>query len=188
MTTAIASTVEEPTAADGISDAGHLSQIVSFRLADEEYGLDIMGVQEIILMGEITEIPEVPDYVRGLINLRGKVIPIVDLRKRFGLAAGESTEHTRIIVFNSGGNTFGIVVDAVNEVLRLEAEQIVPPPKGVIGIDSTYIKGLVKMDARIMILLDAEGIMSITDQAAISTANSEQAGVQQGAGDSTSSD
>lgn len=191
MTTATASTIEEPTAADGKSGvglSGHLSQVVSFRLANEEYGLDIMGVQEIILMGEITEIPEVPDYVRGLINLRGKVIPIVDLRKRFALEAGETTEHTRIIVFNSGANTFGIVVDAVNEVLRLEADQIEPPPKGVVGIDSAYIKGLVKMESRIMILLDADGIMSITDQDVISAASSEQSGAQQDAGGSTSSD
>ena len=111
---------------------GVLSQVVSFRLAKEEYGLDIMRSQEIILMGDITQIPEVPDYICGLINLRGKVIPIVDLRKRFCLEAGEATEHTRIMVVNTRTTTFGIVVDAVSQVLRIEANQIEPPP-GLVG-------------------------------------------------------
>lgn len=191
MSTAVSNSVQELNAGDGMggdNNSAHLSQIVSFRLAREEYGLDIMGVQEIILLGEITEIPEVPAYVRGLINLRGKIIPIVDLRKRFGLEAGDPTEHTRIIVFNSGGDTFGIVVDAVNEVLRLEPDKIEPPPKGVVGINSAYIKGLVKMEERIMILLDSERIMSSSDQATISNASSDQSCTQQTGGEDTSSD
>ncbi len=141
---------------------GAASQVVSFRLSTEEYGLNIMAVQEIILMGEITDIPEVPEYICGLINLRGKVIPIVDLRIRFGLDASASNEHTRIIVVNSQDHskTFGIVVDAVNEVLRIESSQIEPPPKGITGMDSAFIKGLVKMEQKIMILLDIEKIMA----------------------------
>lgn len=141
-----------------------ISQVVSFRLANEEYGLDIMTVQEIILMGNITEIPEVPAFIRGLINLRGKVIPIVDLRKRFGLEAGEATEHTRIIVVNANGSTFGIVVDGVSEVLRIEAEKIDPPPTGLLGLEQAYIKGLVKMGDKIMILLNIDSILSDEDQ------------------------
>lgn len=143
----------------------HLSQVVSFRLAKEEYGLDIMSVQEIILMGEITKIPEVPDYIRGLINLRGKVIPIIDLRKRFDLEACEATEHTRIIVVNAAGTTFGIVVDAVSQVLRIESNQIEPPPQGLVGLDQAYIKGLVKMELKIMILLNMEAVLSVDEQA-----------------------
>lgn len=146
---------------------GHASQIVSFRLANEEYGLDIMGVQEIILMGEITEIPEVPDFIRGLINLRGKVIPIVDLRKRFLLEASESTEHTRIVVVNASGSTLGIVVDAVNEVLRIEPSQIEPPPTSLVGVEQAYIKGLVKMEDKIMILLKLENILTQDEEAQI---------------------
>ncbi len=141
------------------------SQVVSFRLANEEYGLDIMAVQEIILMGEITAIPEVPDYVRGLINLRGKVIPIIDLRRRFGLGGGETTEHTRIVVVNAAGATFGVVVDAVNEVLRIEAGQIEPPPRGIVGLEQAYIKGLVKMNDKIMILLNMECVLSQVEHA-----------------------
>lgn len=177
MSTAVANPAENAAIsaanADGTStDAPE--QVVSFRLANEEYGLDIMGVQEIILMGKITTIPEVPEYVCGLINLRGKIIPIIDLRKRFGLEAGDPTEHTRIIVFNCGSQTYGIVVDAVNEVIRLEASKVEPPPKGVVGIDSTYIQGLVKMEERIMILLDSEGIISQGDQAAIASSSPDQ--------------
>ncbi len=148
-------------------EAVQISQVVSFRLANEEYGLDIMRVQEIILMGQITEIPEVPSYIRGLINLRGKVIPIVDLRKRFSLQAGESTESTRIVVVNAADTTFGIVVDAVSEVLRIKTEQIEPPPTGLVGLDQAYIKGLVKMDEKIMILLDIDSILSQEEQVQI---------------------
>lgn len=143
------------------------SQVVSFRLSNEEYGLDIMRVQEIILMGHITEIPEVPEYIRGLINLRGKVIPIVDLRRRFGLEATDATEHTRIIVVNARESTLGIVVDGVSEVLRLDTNQIEPPPTGLLGLDQAYIKGLVKMGEKIMILLNMDTILSDEDQTAI---------------------
>ncbi len=148
-----------------------ISQVVSFRLANEEYGLDIMHVQEIILMGDITEIPEVPDYVCGLINLRGRVIPILDLRKRFHLEAGMTTEHTRIIVLNTSGSTYGIVVDSVNEVLRIQPDQVETPPKGVTGMDSAYIKGLLKLEECIMILLDINKIMTREDEMAISKNN-----------------
>jgi len=140
------------------------SQVVSFRLANEEYGLDIMKVQEIILMGEITEIPEVPDYLRGLINLRGKVIPIVDLRCRFGLEVGGNTESTRIMVVNASDTTFGIIVDAVNEVLRIDADEVEPAPTGLLGTDQSYIQGLVKMSERIMILLNLNMVLSQKDQ------------------------
>lgn len=151
----------------GNGKGAKLSQVVSFRLAKEEYGVDIMRVQEIILMGEITAIPEVPDFIRGLINLRGKVIPIIDLRRRFNLGSGDTTEHTRIIVVNANNTTFGIVVDAVNEVLRIESDQIEPPPRGIVGIEQAYIKGLVKMDDKIMILLSVESILSQDEQSAL---------------------
>ena len=172
MSTALAdSAVQEKETRETVDTTGltaQLSQVVSFRLANEEYGLGIMQVQEIILMGEITEIPEVPSYICGLINLRGKVIPIVDLRKRFGLNVTENTEQTRIIVVNAAQSTFGIVVDAVSEVLRIEAGQIEPPPTGLLGIEQAYIQGLMKMEEKIMILLNIDTILSHEDQAAIS--------------------
>lgn len=149
-----------------------LSQVVSFRLSNEEYGLDIMSVQEIILMGEITEIPEVPEYIRGLINLRGKVIPIVDLRKRFRLEASPPNEHTRIVVVNAANTTFGVVVDAVSQVLRIDASQIEPPPRGLVGLEQAYIKGLLKLNEKIMILLSMEAILSHDEAAQIASAGS----------------
>lgn len=158
-------------AESGATGPAHNAQVVSFQLSHEEYGLDIMRVQEIILMGQITEVPEVPAYIRGLINLRGKVIPIVDLRKRFGLEGADATEHTRIIVVNADGSTFGIVVDAVSEVLRLEADQIEPPPAGLIGLDQAYIKGLVKMEEKIMTLLNIERVLSEADAATVAAAS-----------------
>lgn len=154
------------------TDGAVLSQVVSFRLGKEQYATNIMCVQEIILKEAITSIPEVPDYICGLINLRGKVIPIVDLRKRLRLEAEKETEHTRIIVVNSKNHTFGIVVDAVNEVLRLENDQIEPPPKGLQSLDSTYIDGLVKMEDTIMILLSIEGILTEDEQSTIADAAS----------------
>lgn len=152
---------------DASGNGGDTAQVVSFRLADEEYGLDIMKVQEIILVGEITEIPEVPEYLRGLIDLRGKVIPIVDLRRRFGLEAGNCTEQARIVVVNTGESIFGIVVDAVNEVMRIAPSQIEPPPNGLLGVEQAYIKGLVKMEDKIMILLNIDRILSKSDTSRI---------------------
>lgn len=171
MSTAFADPVVEQNETGETTTKSQLSQVVSFRLSNEEYGLGIMQVQEIILMGEITEIPEVPHYIRGLINLRGKVIPIVDLRQRFGLAAAENSEQTRIIVVNAAANTLGIVVDAVSEVLRIEPDQIEPPPAGLLGIERAYIQGLMKMEKKIMILLNIDAILSHEDQEVISGAS-----------------
>ncbi len=154
-----AKTTRTPAGGGATGSPESTSQIVSFRLASEEYGVNIMRVQEIILMGQITRMPEVPDYICGLINLRGHVIPIVDLRKRFGLSVAANDEHTRIIVVNVAQKTIGIVVDAVNEVLRINSQQIEPPPTSIAGIDQSYIRGLVKFDKKLLILLDIEKIL-----------------------------
>lgn len=161
----------EGEAMERLGDIQNVSQIVSFRLANEEYGVDIMRVQEIILMGKITRMPEVPDFVCGLINLRGHVIPIVDLRRRFDLSAAEADEHTRIIVVNVGGQTIGMVVDAVNEVLRISSDQIEPPPSSIAGIDHTYINGLVKFDDKLLILLSIENILSQEEQSKLAASS-----------------
>lgn len=140
-------------------------------MANEEYGVDIMRVQEIILMGQITKMPEVPDFVCGLINLRGHVIPIVDLRKRFGLPVTENNEHTRIIVVNVANKTIGMVVDAVNEVLRVNENQIEPPPSSVAGIDHRYITGLVKFESKLLIMLSIENILSQDEKSKLGVAS-----------------
>ena len=140
-------------------------QLVSFRLAQEEYGIEITKVQEIILMGEITRVPQTPDFIKGLINLRNTVIPIVDLRLRFGLAQEEWTDETRIMVVNVSGKTIGIIVDGVSEVLRISSDQIAPPPPTVAGLGQEYLTGLAKLDKRLLILLDIDKILGETDAA-----------------------
>ena len=145
-------------------------QLVSFRLAQEEYGIEITKVQEIILMGEITRVPQTPAYVKGLINLRSTVIPIIDLRLRFGLAQQEATDETRIMVVNVAGKTIGIIVDAVSEVLRIAHEQIAPPPPTVAGLGREYLTGLVKLENRLLILLDIDKILTEEQAAALESA------------------
>ncbi len=134
-------------------------QLVSFRLGQEEYGVEITKVQEIILMGEITRVPQTPEYIKGLINLRSTVIPIVDLRLRFGLPNEEITDDTRIMVVNVASKTIGIIVDAVSEVLRITDDQIAPPPPTVAGLGREYLTGLVKLESRLLILLDIDKIL-----------------------------
>jgi len=135
-------------------------QLVSFQLAQEEYGIEITKVQEIILVGDITRMPQTPDYIKGLINLRSMVIPIVDLRSRFGMQPQEATDDTRIMVVNVAGKTIGIVVDAVSKVLRINDDQISPPPPTVAGLGQEYLTGLVKLDDRLLIMLDIDRILS----------------------------
>jgi purine-binding chemotaxis protein CheW len=139
-------------------------QLVSFRLGDEEYGIDILKVQEINRMLAISKIPKAPDYVDGIINLRGKVIPIINLRRRFSLDKKESDKQTRIIVVDIGGKVLGIVVDGVSEVLRLQSDTIEPPPPVVSGKGAVYIKGVGKIGDKLLILLDLETLFGDVHQ------------------------
>jgi len=141
-------------------EASGTIQLVSFQLAQEEYGIEITKVQEIILMGEITTMPETPPYIKGLINLRSSVIPIVDLRSRFGLAEKAPDDDTRIMVVNVDGKTIGIIVDAVSEVLRISNDEICPPPPTVTGSEHEYLVGLAKLESRLLILLDIDNILT----------------------------
>jgi len=150
------------------ANADAVSQIVSFKLANEEYGVDIMSAQEIIMVGQITHLPQAPDYICGLINLRGAVIPIVDLRKRFALEAKEPDEHTRIIVVNVSEKTMGIVVDAVTEVQRVQADQIEPAPPSICRLDQDFIRGLVKLEDKLLILLNIDTLLSQKETAMLS--------------------
>ena len=154
---------EELETAQVATGANDTSQIVSFRPAKEEYGVNIMHVQEVILIGPITEMAQVPDYVRGLINLRGHVIPIIDLRVRFSLEAAAMTESSRIIILNLDKRTIGIVVDAVNEVLRISSDQIDPAPRGITSVEHQHVMGLVRFEEKLLILLNIEHLMGTTD-------------------------
>lgn len=153
----------------GIDTAiSELMQLVSFNIGQEEFGVDILKVQEINRMVEITKVPQTPHYVEGVINLRGKVIPIVDLRKRFGLDLKENDKNTRIVVVDIEGNIIGMVVDSVSEVLRFPAGTIEPPPEIVTGANSEYIKGVAKLDDRLLIFLDLSKAIDVEELAGIS--------------------
>ncbi|WMW64690.1 chemotaxis protein CheW [Nitratidesulfovibrio liaohensis] len=134
--------------------AGSLLQLVTFKVAEEEYGVDILSVQEIIRHTGITKVPSAPAFVEGILNLRGRVIPIIDIRKRFGLAAIEPDQQTRIVVFALESGVIGCLVDSVSEVLRLPSAMVDEPPAVIAGVDSKYILGVGRLDDRLLILLD----------------------------------
>jgi len=131
-------------------------QLVGFRLDNEDYAIAITKIQEIILMKPITRIPQVPDFIEGLINLRGSVIPIVNLRKRFGLLPRDVDDETRTIVVNIHDKTVGCIVDAVTQVMRINRDQIQPPPLSVLAVSHQYIAGLARLEDRLLIILDIE--------------------------------
>jgi purine-binding chemotaxis protein CheW len=123
---------------------GDLSQLISFMVGEEEYGLDILRVKEVIRVREITRLPKAPSFVRGIINLRGDVIPIIDLRDKFGM-----------------------VVDSASQVVRIPADQIDPPPPIVGGLSAEYVHGVGKLDDRLVILLDIDRILTATERLAL---------------------
>ena len=166
----MSTTTESTTQAADTSDARNSMQLVSFQLAEETYGIEITKIREIILMGEITQIPQTPHYVKGLINLRSTVIPVIDLRARFGLTESDLTNESRIMVLNVGTKTIGIIVDAVSEVLRVSADQIAPPPPTVAGLGREYLTGLVKLDEHLLILLDIDRIFDEEESDALHAA------------------
>lgn len=137
---------------------GDLEQLVGFRVEDEEFGVEILRVQEIIRMVDITRIPNTPDYVKGVINLRGTVIPVIDFRSRFHLSydADQDSRSRRIVVVDVGGITVGIIVDEVSEVIKLSGDDISPTPSTVKGYDSECIRGVGKLGDKLMIILDLQ--------------------------------
>ncbi|MEW6051588.1 MAG: chemotaxis protein CheW [Candidatus Zixiibacteriota bacterium] len=151
----------------GVANSGEL-QLVSFNIGSEEFGVDILKVQEINRMVEITRVPQAPEYVEGVINLRGRVIPIIDLRKRFNLQQKEYDKSTRIVVVDINGTIMGMIVDAVSEVLRLPASTIEVPPGIVTGVNADYIKGVAKLDDRLLIFLDLSRVIDARELASMS--------------------
>jgi len=155
---------------DRVAENRGTLQLVSFRLGKEEFGIEITQVREIILMGDITRIPQTPTFVKGLINLRSTVIPVIDLRVRFGMETAALTDESRIMVLNVDGRTLGIIVDAVDEVLRVARDQIAPPPPTIAGLDREYLAGLVRRDDKLLILLDINCLLGQEETAALDNA------------------
>lgn len=140
--------------------SGKTLQVVTFALGSEEYGVDIAQVQEINRMVTITHVPRAPQFMEGVINLRGQLIPIIDLRTRFGMERTEHTKNTRIVVTDIGSKRIGMVVDSVSEVLHIPVEQIEDAPDLVAGVDTEYIRGVGKMGDRLIIMLDLARVIS----------------------------
>jgi purine-binding chemotaxis protein CheW len=134
-------------------------QIVVFELHKEHYGVDIAAVEGIIKLQAITTVPCAPHYVEGVTNLRGKVLPVIDLRRRFGFPSVEATADTRIVIVQMGAHVVGVVVDGVSEVLPLDPTAVEPPTPVTTTTDSIFIKGIARMDGRLIILLDLDRII-----------------------------
>lgn len=156
-------------AAEAVKTAGgdELLQLVTFNLGNEEYAVAILKVQEINRMKEITRVPNSPPYVEGVINLRGKVIPVVNLRDKFGLAMIENNEQTRIMIMDIQGITMGLVVDSVSEVLRIPSSTVEPTPPMASNISAEFIKGIAKVDDRLIILLDMDRLLGKAEETAM---------------------
>ncbi len=135
-------------------------QVVVCQLGDECYGLDIGSVYEIIRFQRCTAVPASPRFVDGVINLRGRIIPVVDMASRFGMSGSAATGSTRIIVAGTDGERVGLVVDAVTEVLMIAEESVDPTPEVASDFDSGYVRGIAKLGARLVILLDLSALFS----------------------------
>ena len=140
-------------------------QLVSFILDKEEYGIEALKVREIIRMPNITRVPNTPHYVEGVINLRGKVIPIISLRKRFYLDAADNDNRTRIMVMDMANELTGFIVDSVAEVIHITSDEIQPAPPVVSGgVDQKYLSGVINREDRLLVLLDLELLLSQEEQ------------------------
>lgn len=140
-----------------------LIQLVTFRIGEEEFGVDILAVQEIIRLMQITMVPRAPEFIEGVINLRGKVIPVINMRRRFNKAQLEPDSSTRIVVMELEQKIVGFLVDGVSEVLRIPESTVEDPPPVVAGIGSEYIRGIGKLDNRLLILLNLDHLLSSID-------------------------
>jgi len=145
-------------------------QLVTFKLANEEYGLPITKVQEINRLVPVTKLPQTPSFMEGIINLRGRIIPVIDLRKRFNMPITDHDDDTRIIIVEISGQIVGVTVDAVTEVVRLNTANIEPTP-ATVAVDLQYIEGVGKIDDRLIILLDIDKVLTTQEELAVKQIN-----------------
>ena len=155
-------------------------QFLSFTVGSEEYGVELPRVREVIRIRGITRLPKTARFVKGIINLRGEVIPIVDLREKFGLEAAETTTTTRVMVVEAEGKRMGMVVDSASQVVRIPADQIEPPPPVLGGSSQEFVTGVGKLEDKLVILLNADTILTVDEKIALSAIQA--ASSQEGAG------
>jgi purine-binding chemotaxis protein CheW len=136
-------------------------QLVSFTVGEELFAVDILSVQEINRMIALTKVPQSPEGIEGVINLRGRIIPVLDLRIQFGIGTAELNDESRIVVVEVQGTTVGFIVDSVHEVLRIERSIVEPTPQMTSSIDSSYVAGVAKLPETLLILLDLDNLLSI---------------------------
>lgn len=142
-------------------------QIVCFQIGKEEYGIEILKVQEILKLPKVTVLPKTADFIMGVIDLRGKVLPIIDLSKKFGIEDAKSYSTTRAIVVNIQGKEVALAIDSVSHVIRVDSSDIEPPPPIVKGISGRYITGIAKVGDDFVVILDINNIFSKDEMAAI---------------------
>ena len=142
-------------------------QIVCFKIGKEEYGINILKVQEILNLPKITLLPKASEFILGVIDLRGKILPIIDLSKKFGIDSDSATKGTRAIVVKIKGKEVGLSIDSVSHVVKLETGAIEPPPAIVKGISGRYIVGIAKVDEEFVVILDIDQIFSATEVGAL---------------------
>ncbi len=159
-------------AANPVAAAGHTAnEFLTFKLGSEEYGIEILKVQEIRGYDAITRIANSPEFIKGVVNLRGIIVPIVDMRIKFNLGKADYDQFTVVIILNVAGRVMGIVVDGVSDVITLAADQVKPAPDFSAQLDTDYIIGLGTVDERMLILMDIEKLMSDKDMGLIDTAS-----------------
>jgi purine-binding chemotaxis protein CheW len=141
--------------------------LVSFFLAGEEYGIDVRLVQEIIRITEITQIPRAPEFIKGVINLRGRIIPVVDLKRKLSLGEVERTRQARIVVVKVRDRLTGLLVDGASQVLKVPLSIIEPPPEEVVEIDANLIRGVAKLEKRLIILMDLPRVLASETKEAV---------------------
>ncbi len=154
--------METPVETTAVSE--EVLQFVTFTLGNEEYAVDILNVQEINRITDITQVPNSPDYVEGVINLRGKVIPVINLRTKFHMEEKPTDDTSRIIIMEISEITNGLIVDSVSEVLRIASSSLEPPPPMSSDIQSHFIKGIAKLDTRLIILIDLNKLLNETGE------------------------
>lgn len=163
--------VQENTTKPDVGDeGGYAQEYLTFTLGPEEYAIDILKVQEIRGYEQPTTIANAPPFIKGVINLRGTIVPIVDMRIKFGVGKAEYTPFTVVIILSIGGRVVGIVVDGVSDVTSLRSDQVRPAPEFATTVDTRYIKGLGTLDERMLIVVDIEKLMLSTEMALVDEA------------------